>query len=164
MVFPAIRLNRGPANSERGTPRQSRALEYPVGEWKLPTFTCDLSRPPAPLDHFWEHTVGSGHAPLALRADWQAQLTQCHASWASGMCAFTACSPTTWARSIARTEQLLYSFFNADQIFDFLLSIGMRPFVELSFMPRRAGLGRHDRLSLPGQRHAAAQTTANGRR
>ena len=31
--------------------------------------------------------------------------------------------------------QNLYSFFNTDQILDFLLSIGMRPFVELSFMP-----------------------------
>ncbi|MGH7225150.1 MAG: GH39 family glycosyl hydrolase [Gemmataceae bacterium] len=29
----------------------------------------------------------------------------------------------------------MYSFFNADQIFDFLVSIGMKPFVELSFMP-----------------------------
>ena len=29
----------------------------------------------------------------------------------------------------------LYSFFNTDQIIDFLLSIGVRPFVELSFMP-----------------------------
>lgn len=28
-----------------------------------------------------------------------------------------------------------YSWFNVDQIFDFLLSIGVRPFVELSFMP-----------------------------
>ena len=31
--------------------------------------------------------------------------------------------------------QPLYSFFNADTIIDFLFSIGMRPFVELSFMP-----------------------------
>ena len=37
-------------------------------------------------------------------------------------------------------DQLLYSFFNADQICDFLLSIGMKPFVELSFMPIDAGL------------------------
>ncbi len=36
---------------------------------------------------------------------------------------------------ICHREKFLYSFFNADQIFDFLLSIGMRPFVELSFMP-----------------------------
>jgi xylan 1,4-beta-xylosidase len=32
-------------------------------------------------------------------------------------------------------KELLYSFFNADQICDFLLSIGMKPLVELSFMP-----------------------------
>jgi xylan 1,4-beta-xylosidase len=36
---------------------------------------------------------------------------------------------------ICEENKLLYSFFNADQIMDFLLSIGMRPFVELSFMP-----------------------------
>ena len=36
---------------------------------------------------------------------------------------------------ICKEQTRLYSFFNADQIFDFLLSIGMRPFVELSFMP-----------------------------
>jgi xylan 1,4-beta-xylosidase len=30
-----------------------------------------------PLRHVWEHTVGSGHATLALRADWQRQLSRC---------------------------------------------------------------------------------------
>jgi xylan 1,4-beta-xylosidase len=37
-------------------------------------FSCDLSGATIPLPRFWEHTVGSRHAPLALRADWQAQL------------------------------------------------------------------------------------------
>jgi len=41
-------------------------------------FSCCLSDPSTPLPHFWEHTVGSGHAPLALRADWQRQLRKCH--------------------------------------------------------------------------------------
>ena len=36
---------------------------------------------------------------------------------------------------------MLYSFFNADQIWDFLLSIGMKPFVELSFMPTTLASG-----------------------
>ena len=36
---------------------------------------------------------------------------------------------------------MLYSFFNADQICDFLLSIGMKPFVELSFMPSTLASG-----------------------
>jgi xylan 1,4-beta-xylosidase len=38
-------------------------------------------------------------------------------------------------------QKLLYSFFNADQICDFLLSIGMKPFVELSFMPSTLSSG-----------------------
>jgi xylan 1,4-beta-xylosidase len=38
-------------------------------------------------------------------------------------------------------EQSRYSFFNADQIFDFLLSIGIKPFVELSFMPNALASG-----------------------
>ncbi len=37
--------------------------------------------------------------------------------------------------------KLLYSFFNGDSIVDFLLSIGMRPFVELSFMPATLASG-----------------------
>ena len=40
-------------------------------------FSCDLLGKTTPLPHFWEHTVGSGHAPLALRADWQTQLKKC---------------------------------------------------------------------------------------
>ena len=42
---------------------------------------------------------------------------------------------------IGQDNQYLYSFFNADQIFDFLLSIGMKPFVELSFMPSALASG-----------------------
>ena len=37
-------------------------------------FRCHLAETTGPLPHFWEHTVGSGHAALALRADWQSQL------------------------------------------------------------------------------------------
>lgn len=36
---------------------------------------------------------------------------------------------------LIENDQPLYSFFNTDQIFDFLLSIDMKPLVELSFMP-----------------------------
>ena len=42
---------------------------------------------------------------------------------------------------VKHNDELLYSFFNADQIIDFLLSIGMRPFVELSFMPTALASG-----------------------
>jgi xylan 1,4-beta-xylosidase len=42
---------------------------------------------------------------------------------------------------VAEGPELFYSFFNADLIFDFLLSIGMKPFVELSFMPSALASG-----------------------
>lgn len=32
----------------------------------------------APLPHFWQQSVGSGHALLGLRADWRAQLAAVH--------------------------------------------------------------------------------------
>ncbi len=49
-----------------------------------------------------------------------------------------------------QNEQLLYSFFNADQIIDFLLSIGMRPFIELSFMPESLASGHTTVFSYRG--------------
>jgi xylan 1,4-beta-xylosidase len=44
----------------------------------VPDFTCSFSQPAKAFPQFWEHTVGSGHAPLALRADWQTQMPLCH--------------------------------------------------------------------------------------
>jgi hypothetical protein len=41
-------------------------------------FFCNLAEPSTPFPHFWEHTVGSDHTPVALRADWQRQLKRCH--------------------------------------------------------------------------------------
>lgn len=34
-------------------------------------FTCRPSDKAMPWPHVWKHTVGSGHATLFLRADWQ---------------------------------------------------------------------------------------------
>ena len=42
----------------------------------MPTFICDFSQRATPFEHVWEHTVGSDQAPIALRADWQAQMTR----------------------------------------------------------------------------------------
>jgi xylan 1,4-beta-xylosidase len=101
----------------------------------MPTFTGDLGGPSTNLPHFWEHTVGSGHATLALRADWQAQMKRTHDELGMKYVRFHGILSDGMGTCIGQDNQYLYSFFNADQIFDFLLSIGMKPFVELSFMP-----------------------------
>src|ERR1700676_2910447 len=108
---------------------------------KVPDFTCSFLQSPKVFPHFWEHTVGSGHAPLALRADWQAQMLRCHNELGFQHVRFHALLSDEMGTLICEEEHLLYSFFNADQIIDFLLSIGMRPFVELSVMPATLSSG-----------------------
>ncbi|HEY7153151.1 MAG TPA: glycosyl hydrolase [Gemmataceae bacterium] len=98
-------------------------------------FRCRLSAPAVPLPHVWEHTVGSCHAPLALRADWQNQLRRCHDELGFQYVRFHGLLSDQLGTLVRHHDRLIYSFFNADSIIDFLLSIDMRPFVELSFMP-----------------------------
>ncbi len=98
-------------------------------------FSCDLAAPGSSISHFWEHTVGSGHAPLGLRSDWQAQMRRSHQELGFGHVRLHGLLGDDMGTLVGEGDTLFYSFFNADQLFDFLLSIGMRPFVELSFMP-----------------------------
>jgi hypothetical protein len=104
-------------------------------------FQCDLSQQGTALLHCWEHTVGSCHAPIALRADWQQQLRRCQAELGFRYVRFHGLLSDDVGTVVEHNDELLYSFFNADQIVDFLVSIGMRPFVELSFMPMETEYG-----------------------
>ena len=105
-------------------------------------FFCDLTEPPTPFTHFWEHTVGSDHARMALRADWQQQLKRSHDELGFQYVRFHGLLSDDMGTLVRENDKLLYSFFNADRVFDFLLSIGMKPFVELSFMPTVLASGR----------------------
>jgi xylan 1,4-beta-xylosidase len=104
-------------------------------------FFCDLSQHGTDLVHCWEHTVGSCHAPLALRADWQQQLRRCHDELGFRYVRFHGLLSDDTGTAVRDHDRLLTSFFNSDQIIDFLQSIGMRPFVELSFMPAALASG-----------------------
>ncbi len=105
------------------------------------TFTADLNAESGPLHHPWRTCVGSGHATLALRADWQAQLRQAKADLDFRYVRFHGLLDDDMGTLICQSDAFIYSFFNADQIFDFLVSIGMRPIVELSFMPSTLSSG-----------------------
>lgn len=99
------------------------------------SFSCDLSAPSQPLRHPWRHCVGSCHAPTALRADWQQQLTRAHRELGFRHVRFHGLLSDDMGTLVNQDNQFLFSFFNIDRVFDFLLSIGMKPLVELSFMP-----------------------------
>ena len=127
------------------------------------TFFCDLAEATIPLPHFWEHSVGSDHAPMALRADWQRDLKRAHDELGFRYVRFHGLLSDDMGTVVREKRKLLYSFFNCDQVFDFLLSIGMKPFVELSFMPDPLASGKRTGLQLSGECHATEGLHAMGR-
>ncbi len=107
-------------------------------------YILDINSPVHPLNHYWELCVGSGHAVLALREDYRQQLAKCarelgfryvrfHGLFSDDMSVCLSVRRGFGPGAIGGEVRL--SFTNIDSIFDFLLSIGMKPFVELSFMP-----------------------------
>ena len=72
---------------------------------------------------------------MALRADWQRQLKRAHDELGFRYARFHGLLSDDMGTVVRHDNKLVHSFFNSDQIFDYLLSIGMKPFVELSFMP-----------------------------
>lgn len=98
-------------------------------------FKLDLGETATPLLHYYEMCVGSGHAALALRADWQAHLRKCRDELGFEYVRFHGLLNDDMSVCVGNLEHPEHRFYNVDVIFDFLLEIGMRPFIELSFMP-----------------------------
>ena len=98
----------------------------------------DASAPAHPFPHFWEHMFGSGRANLTLRESYRNDLRQVkkitdleyvrfHAIFLDDMGVYDEDS----------AGRPIYNFSYVDQAYDGLLQNGVRPFVELSFMPRK---------------------------
>src|ERR1044072_4759749 len=98
-------------------------------------FECTLAAAPISLAHSWGDSGGSGRALLALRADWREHLRRAHFDLGFRHVRFHGMLDDDMGTLVSQNEKPLYSFFNIDSIFDYLLSIGMQPFAELSFMP-----------------------------
>jgi xylan 1,4-beta-xylosidase len=107
----------------------------------MPHFAVDLASPADPLPHVWEHTVGSGHATLTLRADWQEQLRLASAELGFQHVRFHGLLSDDMGTLVQPHGANVFSFRNADVIYDALLNMGVRPFVELSFMPTAIASG-----------------------
>jgi xylan 1,4-beta-xylosidase len=104
-------------------------------------FNCKLDQSGSPLEHIWSHTIGSDHARMALRADWQSQMRRSHEELGVRYVRFHGILDDDMADLLDEQGKLSYGFFNADQVIDFLLRIDMRPFVDLSFLPRALATG-----------------------
>ena len=107
----------------------------------------DVRSPGSPFPHFWEHVFGSGRAVLVLRADYQRDLGMMAAATGIRYVRFhgllddhvgLADGPAVLfynphaGKAAARAP---YNFSYVDQIMDALHAQGVRPYVELDFMP-----------------------------
>lgn len=105
------------------------------------TFTLDINSQTRELKRYWNMCVGSCHATTALREDYREQLTRCQRELGFRYVRFHGLFDDDMSvlkktvRKGTHEEVYVVSFTNIDSIFDFLLSINMKPFVEIGFMP-----------------------------
>ena len=114
------------------------ALAQSSGTTEEQSVSIDASAATHAFPHFWEHIFGSGRAILSLREDYRQDLQQVKQVTAMRYVRFHA---------IFHDEVGLYdedaqgnpvfNFSYVDQIYDGLLANGVRPFVELTFMPNK---------------------------
>ena len=100
-----------------------------------------------PFPHFWEQMFGSGRAVLALRDDYRADLTQ--VKQATGFTYVRAHGILDDDVGVFRLDKgkPVYNFSYVDEIYDGLLARGVKPYVELSFMP--SDLDSHPKAAKP---------------
>src|ERR1700761_1835682 len=118
------------------------------------SLTVDAAAPTTPFPHFWEKTFGSGRAILALRESYLTDLTtvkeatdfdsiRFHAIFHDEVGLYDPDRRTIeFAQTAGKTgatigDSSVYNFSYVDQIYDGLLARHVRPYVELSFMPKK---------------------------
>jgi xylan 1,4-beta-xylosidase len=90
-----------------------------------------------PLAHFWSKVVGAGRANEGLRATWQEELETAHAEAGFEYVRFHGLFHDDMF--VYREDEHgapIYNFQYVDDLFDRMLAKGVRPFVELGFVPK----------------------------
>jgi xylan 1,4-beta-xylosidase len=100
------------------------------------TIKIDAAAEGVAFPHFWEQMFGSGRASLALRDDYRKDIEAVHQATGFGYVRFHG----IFDRDVGlvrrdKDGRIRYNFSYVDQIYDGLLEHGVKPFVELSFMP-----------------------------
>jgi xylan 1,4-beta-xylosidase len=100
---------------------------------------------PQPLGDAWRHCVGTGRLNLALRTDYRDSLAMVQRDigfrYIRGH-GLLSDDMGLYRKSTADTGAFLrYSFTYIDQVFDSFLELGVRPFIELGFMPGALATG-----------------------
>jgi xylan 1,4-beta-xylosidase len=122
------------AQAAEQTPQHGSSQETALEE----TIVVDTSAPAHPLPHFWEEMFGSGRAILSLRDSYRRDLRDVKSATDFKYVRFHAIlNDEVGVYGEDASGAPVYNFSYVDQIYDGLLQNGVRPFVEISFMPRK---------------------------
>ena len=98
----------------------------------------DAAAPAHPFSHFWERMFGSGRAILSLRDSYRRDLRDVKKITNFKYVRFHGIFlDEVGVYDEDAQGHPIYNFWYVDQIYDGLLQSGIRPFVELSFMPKK---------------------------
>ena len=96
-----------------------------------------------PFPHYWERMFGSGRAILSLRDSYRRDLREVKQITGFEYVRFHAIfHDEVGVYDEDASGKPIYNFSYVDQIYDGLLENGVRPFVELSFMPEKLAAQR----------------------
>src|ERR1700688_3668776 len=110
----------------------------PCMSWGDQEVIVDPSAPHHSFPHFWEQMFGSGRAILTLRDSYRRDLRAVKQATDFKFVRFHAIfHDEIGVYDEDKKGKPIYKFSYVDQIYDGLLESGVRPFVELSFMPRK---------------------------
>jgi xylan 1,4-beta-xylosidase len=107
------------------------------------SITIDYNKSEGKLNTMFKECVGAGRANEGLRADWQQQLTmtkkECDFKYIRMHGLLTDDMAVYREDNKGNAE---YNYQYVDALYDFLLSINVKPFVELGFMPNALASGK----------------------
>src|SRR5450432_2899003 len=110
----------------------------PTITWGDEEVIVDASASHHHFPHYWEQMFGSGRAILTLRDSYRRDLRSVKKATDFQFVRFHAIlHDEVGVYDEDKHGTPLYNFSYVDQIYDGLLENGVRPFVELSFMPRK---------------------------
>ncbi len=96
------------------------------------------------LSETYFNCVGAGRAAEGLRGDWQAQLAELQSVAPFDYIRFHGLFHDDMGVYFkGENGEDIYNFQYIDALYDFLLSVNIRPFVELSFLPKDMTSGEH---------------------
>ena len=104
--------------------------------------SADWSQIKGPTPQLFHECIGAGRANEGLRADWQHQLALCQAEIGFKQIRFHGLlSDDMGVYAEGRDGAPRHNWQYVDQLYDALLGLKVRPFVELSFMPSALASG-----------------------